>query len=73
MKTKNAKLSRRDFLKVAGVTGGAAAFLGSLPAAKEAIAKVNLTAADQSFEAKPENQLYTVCLQCNTGCGIKVK
>jgi len=73
MKTKNAKLSRRDFLKVAGVTGGAAAFFGSLPAAKEAIAKVNLTAADQSFEAKPENQLYTVCLQCNTGCGIKVK
>ena len=25
------------------------------------------------FEAKPENQIYTVCLQCNTGCGIKVK
>jgi tetrathionate reductase subunit A len=23
--------------------------------------------------AHPENILYSVCLQCNTGCGIKVK
>ena len=22
---------------------------------------------------RAENTLYTVCLQCNTGCGIKVK
>ena len=25
------------------------------------------------FYGKPENTLYTVCLQCNTGCGIKAK
>ena len=66
-------LSRRDFLKVASVTGGAAAFLGSIPAAKEALARTMSANSAQNFESLPENQLYTVCLQCNTGCGIKVK
>ncbi len=72
MKTKGQKLSRRDFLKLSGATGAAAAFLGSLPQGQKAIAKA-MNAAETSFEARPENQLYTVCLQCNTGCGIKVK
>ncbi|MFO3797635.1 MAG: twin-arginine translocation signal domain-containing protein, partial [Anaerolineales bacterium] len=66
-------LSRRDFLKVASITGATAAFLGSLPAAKQALARTMTMKAGQNFESKPENQLYTVCLQCNTGCGIKVK
>jgi tetrathionate reductase subunit A len=73
MTTKHKSLSRRDFLKLGGVTGAAAAFLGALPAGREAIARVNAAAEGAFFEAKPENQLYTVCLQCNTGCGIKVK
>jgi len=74
MKTKSTKqLSRRDFLKLSGVTGATAAFLGSLPKAQKAIAKTMQAGAGNFFEAKPENQLYTVCLQCNTGCGIKVK
>jgi anaerobic selenocysteine-containing dehydrogenase len=73
MTTKNENLSRRDFLKISGVTGAAAAFLGSLPAASDAIAKSAISSAGQLFESQPENQLYTVCLQCNTGCGIKVK
>ncbi|NUQ83226.1 MAG: molybdopterin-dependent oxidoreductase [Anaerolineales bacterium] len=71
MKT-NKQLSRRDFLKLSGVTGATAAFLGSLPQAQKAIASAMKEGAG-NFEAKPENQLYTVCLQCNTGCGIKVK
>ncbi|NWG34549.1 MAG: twin-arginine translocation signal domain-containing protein, partial [Chloroflexi bacterium] len=71
-KTSETKLSRRDFLKIGGVTGAAAAFLGSLPQGQKAIAKA-MRSGETSFEAKPENQLYTVCLQCNTGCGIKVK
>ncbi|GAB4462193.1 MAG: hypothetical protein OHK0041_25810 [Anaerolineales bacterium] len=71
MKT-DKQLSRRDFLKVTGVTGAAAAFLGSLPQAQKAIASAMKEGAG-NFEAKPENQLYTVCLQCNTGCGVKVK
>jgi anaerobic selenocysteine-containing dehydrogenase len=72
MKTNKQSLSRRDFLKLSGVTGAAAAFLGSLPQAQKAIASAMQQGA-VNFEAKPENQLYTVCLQCNTGCGIKVK
>jgi anaerobic selenocysteine-containing dehydrogenase len=73
MTTKQDKsLSRRDFLKLSGATGAAAAFLGSLPQAQKAIANAMREGAG-NFEAKPENQLYTVCLQCNTGCGIKVK
>ncbi len=72
MKTNKQSLSRRDFLKLTGVTGAAAAFLGSLPQAQKAIASAMKESVD-NFEAKPENQLYTVCLQCNTGCGIKVK
>lgn len=73
MTKQDKSLSRRDFLKVASVTGGAAAFLGSIPAAKEALARTMNAEAQQNFESLPENQLYTVCLQCNTGCGIKVK
>ncbi|MEJ5240155.1 MAG: molybdopterin dinucleotide binding domain-containing protein [Anaerolineales bacterium] len=73
MSTKESKptLSRRDFLKLSGVAGAAVAFLGSLPQAQKVLSKMEVEG--ENFEAKPENQLYTVCLQCNTGCGIKVK
>ena len=70
---KNNKFTRRDFLKFSGMTGAAAALLGNLPGAQKAIAKATSVPAGSSFASKPENQLYTVCLQCNTGCGIKVK
>ena len=73
MTTKNDKFSRRDFLKISGVTGAAAAFLGNMPQAQKAIAKTMNAGEGNFFEANPENQIYTVCLQCNTGCGIKVK
>ncbi|MEW6401313.1 MAG: molybdopterin-dependent oxidoreductase [Chloroflexota bacterium] len=67
------KFTRRDFLKLSGVTGAAAALLGNLPRAQKAIARTMSTGEGSFFEGKPENQIYTVCLQCNTGCGIKVK
>ncbi len=76
MKTKqseNNKITRRDFLKLSGVTGAAAALLGSMPKARNAIKEVMAAGEGSYFETKPENQIYTVCLQCNTGCGIKVK
>lgn len=73
MTAQNKKFSRRDFLKLSGVTGATVAFLGSLPAARQAITKAMSLGEGQYFEARPENQIYTVCLQCNTGCGIKVK
>ncbi len=68
-------LSRRDFLKVSVAAGAAAAFLGALPGF-ERLRAAQAQAAEGEFVyplAQPENQVYTVCLQCNTGCGVKVK
>lgn len=63
-------LSRRDFLKISAATGGVA-FLGALPFVQEALANGDGHAV---FElARPKKPIYTVCLQCNTGCPIKVK
>src|SRR3990172_4206905 len=37
-------------------------------------AEAGLLTPEEEYELiKAENTLYTVCLQCNTGCGIKVK
>ena len=67
----NCGLNRRDFLKFSAITGSAAAFLGLLPKVQTVLAG---DSAAQSYAlAQAENQLYTVCLQCNTGCAIKVK
>ncbi len=63
-------LSRRDFMKISAAAGGTAAFLGSLPSLQQVWAGGNEAAYVQAL---PENQIYTVCLQCNTGCPIKVK
>ncbi len=64
-------LSRREFMKISAVAGGAAAFLGALPH----VQRVWADGGDETGypQALPENQIYTVCLQCNTGCPIKVK
>jgi anaerobic selenocysteine-containing dehydrogenase len=67
------KISRRDFLKVSTVAGGAVALLGNLPEIKRVMAQMQDAGENQFYEVQPENQIYTVCLQCNTGCGIKVK
>lgn len=63
-------LTRRDFLKISAATGGIA-FLGSIPFVQDMLAQSDGRAVYELV--KPENQIYTVCLQCNTGCGIKVK
>ncbi|HEY6004437.1 MAG TPA: molybdopterin dinucleotide binding domain-containing protein [Anaeromyxobacter sp.] len=65
-------VSRRLFLKVSAAAGGTAALLGGSTAAarvKEALEGKRAP----FFETLPENQIHTVCLQCNTGCGIRVK
>ena len=68
-------LSRRDFIKCT-------AFLGSSLVATQMEwtadlmrkAEAGLLTPEEEYElVKAENTLYTVCLQCNTGCGIKVK
>ncbi len=68
-------ISRRSFLKTGAAAGGTAAFLGSLLGFRH-IQAVQAQAAEgaQPYPLlDPTNQIYTVCLQCNTGCGIKVK
>jgi len=64
-------LNRRDFMKITAVSGGATALLGGMTQLKHMVTQ----AADESGYplADPENQINTVCLQCNTGCAIKVK
>lgn len=67
-------LSRRGFLKVSAVAGGGAvAFLGGLPRFRQAFTSGAAQAANSYQLADPTNQIHSVCLQCNTGCGIKVK
>ncbi len=68
---KDCSLSRRDFLKLSGAAGAATAFLGALPKVNEVMAGGNEQAAYTL--ALAENQIYTVCQQCNTQCGLKVK
>lgn len=69
-------LSRREFIKYSTIAGGTtAAFLGGLPGFSK-IAEARAQSDDSTYNYElldPANQLYSVCLQCNTGCGIKVK
>jgi anaerobic selenocysteine-containing dehydrogenase len=69
-------MSRRDFLKTTAVAGCGAIVASQLDFARGLIARVEageLTAAEAYELMKAENTLYSVCLNCNTGCGIKVK
>ncbi len=65
-------LPRRDFLKISALIGGSVAFLGAIPGLRQYVLSAQEAAASYPL-AEPENQIYTVCLQCNTGCPIKVK
>jgi anaerobic selenocysteine-containing dehydrogenase len=69
-------LSRREFLKMSAATGGAAAILGAVPGFDRLLHAQQSSFAEQGSKyllTDLENQINTVCLQCNTGCGIKVK
>jgi anaerobic selenocysteine-containing dehydrogenase len=65
-------LTRRGLLTSAALLGGSAVYhriQGTLLAASPAEA----AEAAAYTMSRPENTLYTVCLQCNLGCGIKVR
>lgn len=67
---------RRTFFKSAALLGGSAVLLSQLDWAQNFFAKAEagtLAPGDEYELARAENILRTVCLQCNTGCGIKVK
>ena len=69
-------VSRRDFLKTSALAGCGAVVATHFDFARDLIARVEageLTQAEAYELLKAENTLYSVCLNCNTGCGIKVK
>ncbi|MBI1920608.1 MAG: molybdopterin-dependent oxidoreductase [Geobacter sp.] len=69
-------VSRRDFLRTSALVGCGALVASQLDFAQGLIARVEageLTPFEAYELMKAENTLYTVCLNCNTGCGIKVK
>lgn len=76
MKTKKTDnlITRRDFLKLSGVTSATVALLGNMsevfPKTQKALAA---SGEGSSFQANPENIIYGECLQCNTQCTIKGK
>ncbi|WP_374711568.1 molybdopterin-dependent oxidoreductase [Symbiobacterium terraclitae] len=69
-------ISRRDLLKAGGLIGGGLFVASQFDDIVSLIdrAEAGMLSEHEEYElAKPENQLYTVCLQCNTGCAVKVK
>ena len=69
-------LSRKKFLKLS-TSVGAGTLLGSalmdgLGSLNNALAIGDIQGVNYDLN-KPENIINSVCLQCNTGCGIKVK
>lgn len=64
-------VSRRDFLWLTAGAGGGA-FLGSLPLVQDALAQSSAEGTAYPY-GDPLAQIYSICQQCNTQCGIKVK
>ncbi|AVX31589.1 Tat (twin-arginine translocation) pathway signal sequence [Carboxydocella thermautotrophica] len=65
-------INRRDFLKTSALLGGVAVLAGQAEPLTEAVAATGKPQDKYPLD-NPENMIYSVCLQCNTGCGIKVK
>ena len=68
-------VTRRDFIKISAFLGGSAVLASQFNLAMEMMnGNVAQAAGEQGYPlAKPENIIYSVCQQCNTNCGIKVK
>jgi anaerobic selenocysteine-containing dehydrogenase len=72
---KNKGFTRRDFIKCSAIVGGGL-LASQLEWARDLMrrAEAGMLSPEEEYElSRAENILYTVCLQCNTGCGIKVK
>jgi anaerobic selenocysteine-containing dehydrogenase len=68
--TRPTQPTRRNFLGATALLGGVAGLTASK--AIEALTPTSESSTGYPL-AEPENMLHTVCLQCNTGCGIRVK
>jgi tetrathionate reductase subunit A len=78
MKEENkSNISRRSFLGKSALFGGTAltgVLLGKKAAAKAQGEIMKSHRPDKPYELNnPENIIYSVCLNCNTGCGMKAK
>ncbi len=74
----DAKMDRRYFLKCTAFLGGSLMATHYLARFAQAAAgadwaTLSLPIGDAYVQYLPENQIYSVCQQCNTQCGIKVK
>ncbi|MCA1802923.1 MAG: molybdopterin-dependent oxidoreductase [Rhodothermaceae bacterium] len=70
------KLNRREFLKSSALLGGTTLLAGSAFSGCSIFerAENNDLTPEEFYElCKPENILYTTCMNCNTGCAIKTK
>ena len=69
-------MDRREFLKCSALLGGSLVATTTLPWFVKSAAGMGmgqLALGDAYIHYLPENQIYSVCQQCNTQCGIKVK
>ncbi|HXH21596.1 MAG TPA: molybdopterin-dependent oxidoreductase [Dehalococcoidia bacterium] len=73
--SRNSALSRRKFFQTSALLGGAAVVAGTpwILQAFDGGEEGRIKATEEYLLAKPENIIYSVCQQCNTQCGIKVK
>lgn len=76
-KSLKAGISRRDFLKCSALLGGSLAatvYLNQYLTEGEGPAAWAEAPLGKAYSHHlPENQIYSVCQQCNTNCGMKVK
>jgi anaerobic selenocysteine-containing dehydrogenase len=69
-------ITRRDFLRSSALVGGCAALSVSCQRARDLADKAesgDLTPEQFYQLADANNIIYTTCMNCNTGCGIKAK
>ena len=69
-------LSRREFLQTSALVGGCAALATACRRAEDLAGRAETgTLSPEEFYAlaQAENIVYTTCMNCNTGCGIKAK
>ena len=68
-------LTRREFLKTSAFVGGTLAVAGALPWAQGRMIETMAVRGERVPYPlnKPENIIYSVCLNCHTACTIKAK
>lgn len=68
------KITRRTFLKSSAFLGGSLLFYPQVCRAMQVLSSQDDDLPDFSYDLqKPENTIYSVCLQCHTKCPIKCK